>query len=42
MAVADGALFMGAGEPLDDVKVAGVGGDGDEDAAAIEGSSVAD
>ena len=40
--VADGAAFLGAGKPLDDVEVAGVGGDGDEEAAADVGGGVAD
>ena len=42
MGVADGAPLLGAGKPLDDVEVAGVGGDGDEEPATDVGCSVAD
>ena len=39
---ADGAAFLGAGKPFDDVEVAGISGDGDEEAAADVGGGVAD
>ena len=42
MGIADGALFLSAGKPFDDVEVASVGSDGDEEAAADLGSGVAD
>lgn len=40
--ITDGALLLGAGKPLDDVEIAGVGSNGDEESASDEGSSVAD
>ena len=40
--ITDGALLLGAGKPLDDVEVAGVGGDRNEESASDEGCGVAD
>ena len=37
MGVADGAVFLHTGEPLNDIEVAGVGGDGDEESASCLG-----
>lgn len=40
--ITDCALLLGASKPLDDVEIAGVGSNGDEESASDEGSGVAD